>query len=87
MLFFFGVLLQDNVEKIRLVYDSFLSEFPLCHGYWRRYADHKMRLCAVDEVVEVFERAVQSATYSVAVWVDYCNFSVLTFEDPSDIRR
>ncbi|XP_062096460.1 pre-mRNA-processing factor 39-2 isoform X2 [Humulus lupulus] len=77
----------DNIEKICLVYDSFLSEFPLCHGYWRRYADHKARLCDVDEVVEVFERAVQSATYSVGVWVDYCNFSMLAFEDPSDIRR
>ncbi|GMN43372.1 hypothetical protein TIFTF001_012560 [Ficus carica] len=75
----------DNIEKICLVYDSFLSEFPLCHGYWRRYADHKIRLCTVDEVVEVFERAVQSATYSVGVWVDYCYFSMSAFEDPSDI--
>ncbi|KAF4385970.1 hypothetical protein G4B88_031105 [Cannabis sativa] len=77
----------DNIEKICLVYDSFLSEFPLCHGYWRRYAGHKARLCDVGEVVEVFERALQLATYSVGVWVDYCNFSMLAFEDPSDIRR
>ncbi|PON41745.1 HAT (Half-A-TPR) repeat, partial [Parasponia andersonii] len=77
----------DNIEKICLAYDSFLSEFPLCHGYWRRFADHKARLCALDKVVEVFERAVQSATYSVGVWVDYCNFSMSAFEDPSDIRR
>ncbi|KAM3748551.1 hypothetical protein ACB098_05G117700 [Castanea mollissima] len=26
----------DDLKKICLVYDSFLSEFPLCYGYWRR---------------------------------------------------
>ena len=79
--------MQDDIERICLVYDSFLSEFPLCHGYWRRYADHKIRLSSVGEVVEVFERAVRSATYSVSVWVDYCTFSMLVFEDPDDVRR
>ena len=79
--------MQDDIERICLVYDSFLSEFPLCHGYWRRYADHKIRLSSVGEVVEVFERAVRSATYSVSVWVDYCTFSMVVFEDPDDVRR
>ncbi|KAL0534940.1 hypothetical protein IC582_029244 [Cucumis melo] len=77
----------DVIEKISLVYDSFLSEFPLCHGYWRKYAAHKTRLCSADRVVDVFEQAVQSATYSVGIWVDYCSFSISAFEDPSDIRR
>ncbi|KAK6932258.1 hypothetical protein RJ641_001882 [Dillenia turbinata] len=78
---------SDDIEKICLVYDSFLAEFPLCYGYWRRYAGHKMRLCTVDKVIEVFERAVESATYSVHLWVDYCTFCVSAFEDPSDVRR
>ncbi|KAK9268181.1 hypothetical protein L1049_010623 [Liquidambar formosana] len=77
----------DDIEKICLVYDSFLSEFPLCYGYWRKYADHKTQLCTVDKVIEVFERAVRSATYSVGVWVDYCSFSMSVFEDPYDVRR
>ncbi|KAF5947190.1 hypothetical protein HYC85_013147 [Camellia sinensis] len=55
----------DNIEKICSVYDSFLSEYPLCHGYWRKYAAHKAHLCTVDKVGEIFERAVQSATYCV----------------------
>ncbi|XWS19788.1 hypothetical protein CRYUN_Cryun31cG0046400 [Craigia yunnanensis] len=80
-------LFHDEIEKICLVYDSFLSEFPLCYGYWRKYADHMMRLCTIDKAVEVFERAVQSATYSVGVWVDYCGFAISVFEDANDIRR
>ncbi|XP_022927451.1 uncharacterized protein LOC111434274 isoform X2 [Cucurbita moschata] len=77
----------DVIEEISLVYDSFLSEFPLCHGYWRKYAAHKTRLCSVDKVIDVFEQAVQSATYSVGIWVDYCSFSISVFEDPADVRR
>ena len=69
------------------MYDSFLLEFPLCQGYWRKYAAHKARLCTIDKVVEVFERAVQSATFCVGVWVDYCTFAVSAYEDPSDVRR
>ncbi|CAL5323189.1 unnamed protein product [Camellia sinensis] len=77
----------DNIEKICSVYDSFLSEYPLCHGYWRKYAAHKAHLCTVDKVGEIFERAVQSATYCVGIWVEYCSFSMSAYEDPSDVRR
>ncbi|KAE8656165.1 hypothetical protein F3Y22_tig00117005pilonHSYRG00023 [Hibiscus syriacus] len=50
------------------------------------YADHMIRLCTIDKAVDIFERAVQSATYSVGVWVDYCGFAVSFFEDDNDIR-
>ncbi|XP_059669215.1 pre-mRNA-processing factor 39-2 isoform X2 [Cornus florida] len=82
-----GCFFMDNIETICLAYDSFLSKFPLCHGYWRKYANHKIRLCTVDKVVKIFERAVESATYSVGVWVDYCSFGMSVFEDPFDVRR
>ncbi|PIA41432.1 hypothetical protein AQUCO_02200089v1 [Aquilegia coerulea] len=76
-----------DIEKISLVYENFLSEFPLCYGYWRKYAGHKARLCTVEKVVEVYERSVQSATYSIDLWVDYCSFGMLLFEDPVNVRR
>ncbi|XP_057544294.1 pre-mRNA-processing factor 39-2 isoform X3 [Amaranthus tricolor] len=78
---------HDDLDKIRLVYDSFLSEFPLCYGYWKRYAEHTSRLCSVENVVQIFEKAVKSAPYSVGVWVNYCSFGVSSFEDPSDVCR
>nr|GFB45065.1 pre-mRNA-processing factor 39 isoform X1 [Tanacetum cinerariifolium] len=76
-----------NVKAISSAYESFLCWFPLCHGYWKKYADHMARLCTVEKAVEVYEVAVQSATYSVGLWVEYCSFSMLAFADPSDIRR
>ncbi|KAK7399727.1 hypothetical protein VNO78_10916 [Psophocarpus tetragonolobus] len=80
-------LYPDDEEKMCLVYNHFLSKFPLCHGYWRKYAAHITSLCTTDKVVEVFEKAVLAATYSVGMWVDYCSFGMLAFDDPSDIRR
>ncbi|KAL1220498.1 Pre-mRNA-processing factor 39-2 [Cardamine amara subsp. amara] len=77
----------DDIEKLCLVYDAFLLEFPLCHGYWKKYAYHKIKLCTLEDAVEVFERAVQAATYSVVVWFDYCTFAVAAYEDPHDVSR
>ncbi|KAF8086701.1 hypothetical protein N665_0615s0048 [Sinapis alba] len=78
---------QDNIAKIRKVYDAFLAEFPLCYGYWKKYADHEARVGAMDKVVEVYERAVQGVTYSVDIWLHYCVFAINTYGDPVTIRR
>ncbi|CAN7055531.1 unnamed protein product [Brassica oleracea var. botrytis] len=77
---------QDNIAKIRKVYDTFLAEFPLCYGYWKKYADHEARVGAMDKVVEVYERAVQGVTYSVDIWLHYCVFAINTYGDPDTIR-
>ncbi|KAK4801679.1 hypothetical protein SAY86_022166 [Trapa natans] len=78
---------HDDIERLSLVYDSFLSKFPLCHVYWRKYADHIKRLCGTEKAIEVFEQAVLAVTYCVALWVDYCQFALSIFEDPEDVRR
>ncbi|KAI3943911.1 hypothetical protein MKW92_025834 [Papaver armeniacum] len=67
---------EDYISKIEKVYDAYLAEFPLCYGYWKKYADH------------VYERAVVSVTYSVDIWLHYCVFSMsLNNEDPETVRR
>jgi hypothetical protein len=80
-------LVQENILKIRKVYDAFLAEFPLCYGYWKKYADHEAHLGSVDKVVEVYERAVQGVTYSVDMWLHYCIFAISTYGDPDTVRR
>ncbi|KAI4341781.1 hypothetical protein MLD38_026465 [Melastoma candidum] len=75
-----------NILKIRRVYDSFLAEFPLCYGYWKKYAEHEAA-GSTEKAVEVYERAVLSVTYSVDIWLHYCRFSITKYEDPEVIRR
>ncbi|XP_018673811.2 pre-mRNA-processing factor 39-2-like isoform X1 [Musa acuminata AAA Group] len=77
----------NDLERICLVYDAFLSEYPLCYGYWNKYASNRARLCTLHEVEEIYERAVQAIPYSVNLWVSYCTFGALSFEDPADVRR
>ncbi|KAJ6680788.1 PRE-MRNA-PROCESSING FACTOR 39 [Salix purpurea] len=72
---------------IRKVYGAFLVEFPLCYGYWNKYADHEARLGFMDKVVEVYERAVLGVTYSVDIWLHYCIFAISMYEDPENIIR
>ncbi|KAJ9543270.1 hypothetical protein OSB04_022977 [Centaurea solstitialis] len=78
---------EDNILKIRKVYDGFLAEFPLCYGYWKKYADHEARLGFLDKVVEVYERAVHGVTYSVDMWLHYSVFAINTYGDPDTVRR
>ncbi|EPS68551.1 hypothetical protein M569_06212, partial [Genlisea aurea] len=78
---------EGNISKIRKVYDAFLAEFPLCYGYWKKYADHEARLSSTECVAEVYERAVNGVTYSVDMWLHYCVFAIGTFGDPEAIRR
>lgn len=73
--------------KIRKVYDAFLGEFPLCYGYWKKYADHEARLGTPEKIVEVYERAVGAVTYSVDIWMHYASYAMEKFEDPEEIRR
>lgn len=77
---------QGKILKIRRVYDSFLAEFPLCYGYWKKYADHEA-LGSIERAMEVYERAVQAVAYSVDIWLHYCRFAISKYEDPDIIRR
>ncbi|XP_037462247.1 pre-mRNA-processing factor 39-like [Triticum dicoccoides] len=80
-------IVESEILKIRKVYDAFRAEFPLCFGYWKKYADHEGRLDGVNKVFEVYERAVLAVTYSVDIWCNYCQFAISTYNDPDVIRR
>ncbi|CAK1550546.1 unnamed protein product [Leptosia nina] len=34
---------ESDVEAAREAYDAFLSHYPYCYGYWRKYADYEKR--------------------------------------------
>ncbi|VAH29455.1 unnamed protein product [Triticum turgidum subsp. durum] len=76
----------NDIRVISLVYDTFLLEFPLCHGYWIKYAAHKARLCTYDDVVGVYEQAVQAVPHCTDLWVSYCGFAMSAYEDPALVR-
>lgn len=52
-----------------------------------KYVRHMANHCDLNEVQKVYEKAVEAIPYSVDLWVSYCGFGVLAYEDPDDVRR
>lgn len=44
---------QSDVEAAREAYDAFLSHYPYCYGYWRKYADYEKRKGSKKKCLEV----------------------------------
>eukprot|EP00897_Mesotaenium_endlicherianum_P007624 jgi/Mesen1/6890/ME000353S05909 len=78
---------SEDISKIRTCYDGFLVEFPLCYGYWKKYADLEGKHGTQEKVVEVYERGVVSVPYSVDMWAHYSNYLIEKAEDDDEIRR
>jgi len=60
-------------------FTDFLALFPLCYGYWQKYADYTMKLCSADpdvqsNVTAIYEKAVHGIGQSVDMWMHYINF-------------
>ena len=66
--------LQDELDKLRSVFDAFLAEYPLCYGYWKKYADSEARHQNPDVATQVYERGVAATPYSADLWVNYAAF-------------
>ncbi|KAG6976087.1 hypothetical protein JG688_00001713 [Phytophthora aleatoria] len=90
-------------EAVETTYDRFLAEFPLCFGYWNKYAQYEHRLSsrtredglgtvatlaeAKQKACEVYERGVVAVRYSVDMWMKYCEFLIHTLHSPVDETR
>ena len=67
-------ILQADIARIRQVYDAFLQDFPLCFGYWKKYADAELKHTSVEAAVRVYERGVAAIAYSADLWGQYAVF-------------
>jgi pre-mRNA-processing factor 39 len=73
------------LETIRTVYSGFLSRFPFCFGFWKKWAEHEVKKASseaegVRNCISVFERGVVAAAPSVELWVAYIAFLVRQVE-------
>ncbi|KAJ3184089.1 hypothetical protein HDU85_001940 [Gaertneriomyces sp. JEL0708] len=77
----------EEMTRLRAVYDAFLQRFPLCFGYWRKYADWENSLEGPEKAAEIFERGVTAIPNSVDLWVQYCSFRIENISDNSKSIR
>ncbi len=79
--------LQADITKIRQTYDAFLTEYPLCFGYWKKYADAEQRHASVEAAVHVFERGVAAVPYSADLWGQFAVFKQNSGFNPGAVIR
>ncbi|CAF4911516.1 unnamed protein product [Pieris macdunnoughi] len=64
---------ESDAEAAREAYDAFLSHYPYCYGYWRKYADYEKRKGSKKKCLEVLERGLRAIPLSVDLWIHYLN--------------
>ncbi|BFF92396.1 pre-mRNA-processing factor 39 [Drosophila madeirensis] len=62
---------ESDAEAAREAYDTFLSHYPYCYGYWRKYADYEKRKGLKANCYKVFERGLEAIPLSVDLWIHY----------------
>lgn len=77
---------QDDLERLRAVYEPFLAAYPLCYGYWKKYADAENRHGNVEAALAVYERGVAATPYSMDLWVQFATYKKGNGGTPEEIR-
>lgn len=77
------------MEKIVLVFDEFLKEYPLCYGYWKKYADATTRHLGLPSAINIYERGLAAVPYSVDLWIHFLTFRMTKTneDDPITLRK
>lgn len=75
MLFLTFVLIcfQNDLSSIRAALSGLVNEFPLCFGYWQRWANHEKTLGnsteqALQQSKQVIEKALNATPHSHEIW-------------------
>lgn len=66
---------DQNIEvNARMAYSRFLELYPLCYGYWRKYANFEKRNNNIHEFEKVLENALSAIPVSVDLWIYYMTY-------------
>ncbi|XP_076266978.1 pre-mRNA processing factor 39 isoform X2 [Rhynchophorus ferrugineus] len=78
---------EHDTEAAREAYDAFLSHYPYCYGYWRKYADYEKKKGSKKKCEEVFERGLKAIPLSVDLWIHYLTYVKATRGDDDEYVR
>ncbi|XP_026840013.1 pre-mRNA-processing factor 39 [Drosophila persimilis] len=77
---------ESDAEAAREAYDTFLSHYPYCYGYWRKYADYEKRKGLKANCYKVFERGLEAIPLSVDLWIHYLTHVKQSSDEEQFIR-
>lgn len=70
----------QEIELLRVSYESLLNKYPLLVNYWIRYAEWEFKLGNTQIANKVYEKGLQTLSYSIELWMSYLNFKINTIE-------
>lgn len=64
-----------------------LEKYPLCFGYWKKYADHINSLEGHDSALAIYELGLKAISNSTYLWEHYLAFRMENCDDQELIER
>ncbi|XP_042349710.1 pre-mRNA-processing factor 39 [Plectropomus leopardus] len=82
---------ESHITASRRALEAFLARYPLCYGYWKKFADLERRAGYNNKAEEVCVQGLQVIPLSVDLWIHYINLLLGTLdmnlpESPMRIR-
>ncbi|KAK2849032.1 hypothetical protein Q5P01_008866 [Channa striata] len=82
---------ESHITASRRALVAFLARYPLCYGYWKKFADLERRAGYNNKAEEVCVQGLQAIPLSVDLWIHYINLLLGTLdmnlpESPMRIR-
>ncbi|XP_058876675.1 pre-mRNA-processing factor 39 [Acipenser ruthenus] len=65
---------EGHMSAARKAFDSFLSRYPYCYGYWKKWVDMERRSGFINKAEEVCLRGLQLFPLSLDLWIHYLSF-------------
>lgn len=75
---------EDEIELLRVSYESLLEKYPLLFNYWVRYASWEFKLGNTGKANSIYETGLQPLNHCIELWVEYLNFKIRTIRDNLD---
>ncbi|XP_017263738.1 pre-mRNA-processing factor 39 isoform X2 [Kryptolebias marmoratus] len=71
---------EGHITASRRALEAFLVRYPLCYGYWKKFADLERRAGYNDKAEEVCIQGLQGIPLSVDLWIHYINLLLGTLD-------
>ncbi|XP_007246436.3 pre-mRNA-processing factor 39 isoform X1 [Astyanax mexicanus] len=80
---------EGHMTASRRALNAFLARYPLCYGYWKKFADLERRAGHNSKAEEVCVRGLKAIPLSVDLWIHYINLllGTLNMNLPESIHR
>lgn len=75
----------QEVDLLRVSYESLLRKYPLLVNYWIKYAEWEFMLGNTETANEIYEKSLLNLSYSIELWISYLNFKIKTID--SDVNK